>query len=40
MATILVVEDNPTALKLMRVALEVDGFSVLEATDGASALAR
>ncbi|HKS16634.1 MAG TPA: response regulator, partial [Planctomycetota bacterium] len=36
---ILVVEDNPASLKLARVALSGDGFQVLEATDGATAVA-
>jgi diguanylate cyclase (GGDEF)-like protein len=35
---ILVVEDNPIARKLTRVALEADGFSVSEAPDGHSAI--
>jgi diguanylate cyclase (GGDEF)-like protein len=35
---ILVVEDNPIARKLTRVALEADGFSVFEAPDGYSAI--
>jgi diguanylate cyclase (GGDEF)-like protein len=35
---ILVVEDNPVARKLTRVALEADGFSVSEAADGGSAI--
>ncbi len=36
---VLVVEDNPVTRKLMRVALELAGYRVLEAEDGASALA-
>lgn len=36
---ILVVEDNPTARKLARVALEADGHEVMEAATGAQALA-
>ena len=35
---ILVVEDNPISRKLMRVALEADGFSVFEAKNGRSAI--
>lgn len=35
---ILVVEDNPITLKLMRTALEVEGYEVLTAQDGESAL--
>jgi len=37
---ILVVEDNPVARKMIRVALESQGCSVLEAADGATALAQ
>lgn len=37
--TLLVVEDNPTTSKLFRVALEVEGYRVLEAADGRRALA-
>jgi len=37
-ATILVVEDNPIARKMVRVALTAEGFIVHEAGDGASAL--
>ena len=37
---ILVVEDNPTGRKLIRVALELEGFQVMEAGDGFSALAQ
>jgi diguanylate cyclase (GGDEF)-like protein len=36
---VLVVEDNPISRKLTRVALETDGFSVVEAEDGRSAIA-
>ncbi len=36
---ILVVEDNPLSRKFTRVALEADGFSVVEAKDGQSAIA-
>jgi CheY-like chemotaxis protein len=38
-ATILVVEDNPSSRKVLRLALEVEGYAVVEATDGGSALA-
>ena len=38
-ATILVVEDNPITRKLMRFALEREGLRVVEAGDGAAALA-
>jgi CheY-like chemotaxis protein len=38
-ATILVVEDNPITRKLVRVALHSDGYTVLEAPDGAAAVA-
>jgi PAS domain S-box-containing protein len=37
--TVLVVEDNPITRKMVRVALESDGYHVLEAGDGRSALA-
>ena len=37
--TVLVVEDNPITRKMVRVALESEGFSVIEAGDGRSALA-
>ena len=37
--SILVVEDNATARKLFRVALEAEGYRVLEAGDGRQALA-
>jgi two-component system cell cycle sensor histidine kinase/response regulator CckA len=37
-ATILVVEDNSITRKMMRVALESDGYRVLEAPDGRTAL--
>jgi PAS domain S-box-containing protein len=37
-ATILVVEDNPITRKLVRVALAGDGYTVLEAGDGRTAL--
>ena len=36
---VLVVEDNPISRKLTRVALEADGFTVVEAQDGRSAIA-
>src|SRR5690349_12527822 len=36
---ILVVEDNPITLKMLRVTLETEGFRVLEAEDGQTALA-
>lgn len=36
---VLVVEDNPISRKLTRVALEADGFTVIEAPDGQSAVA-
>ena len=36
--TILVVEDNPITRKLFRVALEIEGYGVLEAPDGRTAL--
>ena len=38
-ATILVVEDNPITRKMLRVALESEGYTVAEAGDGRSALA-
>ena len=37
--SILVIEDNPVTRKMMRVALQSDGFHVVEAGDGRSALA-
>jgi PAS domain S-box-containing protein len=37
-ATILVVEDNPITRKMLRVALESEGYTVAEAADGRSAL--
>ena len=37
--TVLVVEDNPITRKMVRVALESDGYRVLEAGDGGAALA-
>lgn len=40
MPSILVVEDNPTARKMVRLALETEGFRVVEAADGAAALER
>ena len=40
MGSILVVEDNPTARKMLRLALQAEGYSVIEAFDGATALAR
>lgn len=39
-ATILVVEDNPITRKMIRVALEAHAYTVAEASDGASAMAR
>jgi len=36
---ILVIEDNPIARKLFRIALEVDGYTVREAADAAAAIA-
>ena len=39
MLTILVVEDNPISRKLLRITLEGEGYRVLEAPDGATALA-
>ncbi len=38
-ATILVVEDNPITRKMLRVALESEGYTVAEAGDGRAALA-
>jgi PAS domain S-box-containing protein len=38
-ATILVVEDNPITRKMLRVAIEREGYTVLEAGDGREALA-
>ena len=38
-AAILVVEDNPISRKLLRLTLEAEGYHVLEAPDGATALA-
>lgn len=38
MFTIMVVEDNPVARKMVRVALSLEGHSVLEAPDGQTAL--
>jgi PAS domain S-box-containing protein len=35
---ILIVEDNPTTRKMLRIALEVEGYTVCEAADGQSAL--
>ncbi len=40
MPSILVVEDNPTARKMLRLALEAEGYRVIEAFDGATALTR
>jgi len=37
--TILVVEDNPITRKMLRVVLQAEGYSVVEATDGREALA-
>jgi PAS domain S-box-containing protein len=37
--TVLVVEDNPMTLKMLRIALESEGYSVIEARDGRSAIA-
>lgn len=37
-ATILVIEDNPITRKMVRVALHSDGYAVLEAPDGRTAL--
>jgi PAS domain S-box-containing protein len=36
--TILVVEDNPITRKMLRVALEIEGYTVLPASDGKTAL--
>jgi CheY-like chemotaxis protein len=38
--TVLIVEDNPITRKMMRVTLSTAGYSVLEAADGPTALAR
>ena len=38
-ARVVIVEDNPLTRKLLRVTLETDGYAVLEAADGGSALA-
>lgn len=38
-ATILVVEDNPLTRKMLRAALETEGYFVLDVADGATALA-
>lgn len=38
--TVLVVEDNPTGRKLLRLVLEAEGYRVVEAFDGATALKR
>ena len=37
--TVLVVEDNPLTRKMLRVTLEMEGYSVIEAEDGRTALA-
>ncbi|HEY6561849.1 MAG TPA: response regulator [Polyangiaceae bacterium] len=37
--TVLVVEDNPLTLKMLRITLESEGYSVIEAGDGRTALA-
>ena len=37
-ATILVVEDNPTARKMLRVSLEAEGYRVIEAPDACTAI--
>src|SRR6187402_2163035 len=37
--TILVIEDNPSSRKVVRLALEAEGHTVSEAADGVSALA-
>lgn len=39
MTTILYVEDNPQNMRLMRKMLHVEGYTMLEATDGASGIA-
>ena len=39
-ATILVVEDNPITRKMVRIALETEGYRVLEADTGAAAIER
>jgi diguanylate cyclase (GGDEF)-like protein len=36
--TILAIEDNPISLKMMRTALEVEGYAVMEAANGKTAL--
>jgi two-component system cell cycle sensor histidine kinase/response regulator CckA len=36
--TVLIVEDNPITRKLLRVAIEIGGYEVLDASDGRSAL--
>src|SRR5258707_9332097 len=38
MKTILIVDDNPTNLKLLRAVLEAESFAVVEAADGVEAL--
>lgn len=38
-ATILVVEDNPASLRMLRAILESEGYTVIEAVDGGAALA-
>jgi signal transduction histidine kinase/DNA-binding response OmpR family regulator len=35
---VLLIEDNPTARKMLRIALESEGYRVIEAADGATAL--
>lgn len=40
MATILIVDDEPSILFLLRIALEAAGHDVIEAPDGAAALER
>ena len=37
--SILVVEDNPTTRKMLRLALETEGYAVVEAADARAALA-
>ena len=37
-ATVLIVEDNAATRKMMRIALSAEGYAVLEAEDGATAL--